>query len=316
MKHGSITLLDILGTKNKSSKNDFIFAIDKLYDHLERIKNKAAEKVPYSNTPDQLFDKNTIRNLNRMLSNPTNYRIDNKSVPKYGKYKLEIEVETFSDTILIAIYSNEQENNDALLIHYTGIILTEFIREMFVSSDILLRGAFSFGDYLLKKESSRSIRLGSPIYEASELYESANWGGVITTPSATLTLDHLNLLREKENMKKIPKKDELMMLYTIVDNFLEAYDIFSTYMIKYPVPFKNSIQIDCYSLAWPFFGLDPENNVIRKKIEKFLDYRKFQREKVNVELYTKYRNTQAFIEFLNKKREDLMESMTKLRSMF
>lgn len=315
IKHGSITLLDILGTKNKSAKNDFIFSIDKLYDHLEKIKNKAEEKVPYSNTPDQFFDKNTVRNLKKMLINPTNYKIDNKSAPKYGTYKLEIEVETFSDTILIAIYSEQQKDNDALLMHYTGIILTEFIREMFISSNILLRGAFAFGDYLLKKDKNKSIRLGSPIYEASELYESANWGGVVTTPSATLTLDHLNLVREKENIKKIPKNTGMGVFQEIAEDFLEIYDIFTTYMIKYPVPFKNSMHIDCYSLAWPFFGLESENGIIKKRVEKFLDYRKFQREKINIELYIKYRNTQAFIEFLHKKNETMMESIMKLRSM-
>jgi hypothetical protein len=149
------------------------------------------------------------------------------------------------------------------------------------------------------------------MFEVSNLHESANWIGIITTPSATLTIDQLN------SFGKHLKELDLSNLPTIVKETLDHFstimytvDVASTYFIKYPVPFKN-IENDCYSLAWPFaYGQDLSE--IEKKLNSFLNYNKFQTEDIDHDLYVKYRNTQKFYNKIQNEKKLILKAISKL----
>lgn len=63
----------------------------------------------------------------------------------------------------------------------------------------------------------KQIISGSPLSEVADLYESANWVGIITTPSATLTLDKLDSFNNA--IKKINYTDQSDIIKEILLNF-------------------------------------------------------------------------------------------------
>jgi hypothetical protein len=176
--------------------------------------------------------------------------------------------------------------------------LTHLFRSMFAHSDVLLRGAMSVGDFYLVEEKSRSILLGSPMFEVANLYEAANWIGMITTPSATLTLDQLNSF--KQSTGKLDDSnihDDVKQILKDFYKILYIVDVASTYFIKYDVSLKTPIENDCYVLGWPFTN-GPDLNQIEHKLNDFLDFNKFQTKNIHHGLYVKYRNTQIFYNFI------------------
>src|SRR6185312_310486 len=139
-----------------------------------------------------------------------------------------------------------------LMIYYSDYILTDHFRKMFAYADILLCEAMSIGEFYLFEKNGDSILLGAPMFEVSNLHESANWIGIITTPSATLTIDQLNIFGK--HLENLDSSNLPTIVKETLDHFstiMYTVDVASTYFIKYSVPFKN-IENDCYSLAWPF----------------------------------------------------------------
>jgi hypothetical protein len=191
-KHGTITLLDILGTKNLSIKDiqKFKKNIFSLYDRLDEVK-KIIEDVDYGENTllEGIINKVVILVRSAQLYNGNK----EKDIQRLINFRYEIEIVTFSDTILIAIYPNDNGvDRDDWLLYYSSVILTMLFREMFANERILLRGAISIGDFNLFKKEKRMIFLGEPMFEAARFFENSNWAGIMTTPSAALILDQMN----------------------------------------------------------------------------------------------------------------------------
>lgn len=78
------------------------------------------------------------------------------------------------------------------------------------------------------------------------------------------------------------------------------------------MPPKSLIENDCYALGWPFTE-GSELNLIKNKLDNFLDFNKFQKNYVSHELYIKYRNTQIFYDYIQNEEVLLYESICKLQ---
>lgn len=139
---------------------------------------------------------------------------------------------TFGDTLVITIELDKEDVDIGTKIYATFLLLQNMLY-LYMSAEILFRGAFSFGEYI-SDEDNNSV-MGSAVTDAAAWYEKSEWFGVAATPSATNFLDY--------NFKKHN-----------INRLIE-------YIVKYPVPLKNSEPLEMYCLAWPssFFREDKEN---------------------------------------------------------
>lgn len=318
LKHGTVALLDILGTKNMSNNKieNFIVKIIELYDKMDDLKVEISEIIfcPFTSKLVKVIEDSKYYNGNKT-----------EDILRIKNLKYEMEIETFSDTILIAIYVNDQEifRADDLLLFFSAVILAELFRHMFASTGLLLRGALSIGDYYLIKRNNRSMFLGPPMNEVAHLFETSNWGGIITTPSATLTLDQQDTLKAAKNQidrfqneeHGIEIDEDTQKLFNELSETININkDISPNFLIKYDVPQKSSFETDCYAVAWPI--IEDENSIeIESKLKDFLDFTKFQKENISNDYYLKYRNTQTFYDSFKNKKMSLEDIKNKFNSL-
>jgi hypothetical protein len=255
LKHGAVILLDVLGTKNKLERlPEYIVEIESLYDRLDLIKRDPRGKLNEYYSLFQGFDPEVIfeqlQNLTDGIKKTDNFEPGKRCIP--DNYTIETKIETFSDTILIAIYTNYSERRDDLITTFAGHSLSNLLKYMFSHHNVKLRGAIGIGNFCLIEKNKNSILMGAPMFEVADLFEESNWIGVMTTPSATLAIDQMNSFSKYIDMFNLPKLDATAK--QILDDFfriIKIIDVGNTCFIKYNVPLKKLFANDCYALAWP-----------------------------------------------------------------
>jgi hypothetical protein len=187
---------------------------------------------------------------------------------------------------------------------------------MLANEKILLRGALSIGDFYLNKDSTKSIFLGAPVYEAAELYEIANWAGIITTPSATLTLNQINSFKEmadlNNNLQDIDIDSNIKNIFFRTPQILLPINNF---LVKYNVPLKNTFDRECYAISWPKIQ-DEMSDTIAKTLNELLYYRKYQQVFMGHSLYTKFVNTKHFYDDQIKDAMDMDKMTSEIKNLF
>lgn len=237
-KHGIVVLMDALGAKDFSDEKIQAFLAARK--DLNEALHKQLELIKGSN--DKY--KETIK------IKPTTY--------------------TFGDTLIIVAESNL----DGLDAHFSITCLFALIQNyMFLSlkKGILLRGAFSFGEYF-DDEDSNSV-MGKAVADAASWYEKADWFGLASTPRASNLLNYLYSSR--------PDLGE--------DGLL----------IKYNVPMKDGRKHHLHCLAWParfFFDYQKISKTQYLEIISKLD--------IPFGTEAKYLNAQDFFNFVV---EDLIQ---------
>lgn len=161
LRHGTIVLLDVLGTKNMSEKDraKFVLKINELIDELDVIKNDVFNIIP-------TFSSN-IDKLQTVIQDAENYYGDKTEDSKrMNRLRYEMEYEVFSDTILILIHINDSEfQKDDLMLYFTSLVIGTFLRSMLIKTGFLVRGSISVGDYYFKMRNNRLIINGIPLEE-------------------------------------------------------------------------------------------------------------------------------------------------------
>lgn len=299
-KHGIIALLDILGTKNQSLKDieNFKKKILTLYDRLDEIK-QSFDELQYGTN---ITLRSQIHELETLVMASESY-LGNKEedIQRLKNFKIEIEIVTFSDTILIAFYPNDNEiSKDDLLLQYSASILILLFRDMFAEEKVLLRGVISIGDFYLIRKKMRIIFLGAPMFEAAKLFENSNWGGIVTTPSATLTLDQLNSFQDSHLIGSHSDKENSDKVSIISTIRSMAPTNLKHLLVKYDIPLKSVIERDGYAIAWPSIN-DDRVGKIEKNLEELLDYAVFQKQLIGYDLFIKYKNTKIFYDYFKDK---------------
>lgn len=129
--------------------------------------------------------------------------------------------------------------------------------------------------------------------ETAELYERTNWSGIVTTPSAELTIENIKeewkLKNAFENLEFHVKDlvPDAMRLSEIIESLLIGY-------IKYDIPLKISSRTTSYALNWTY--VKPEVvKIMDAHLNDLLDFKKYQTTNVNFDQYEKYRNTKDFL---------------------
>jgi hypothetical protein len=173
----------------------------------------------------------------------------------------------------------------------------------------------AIGDFHLIEDEGSIIIAGPPLIESSRSFEMANWIGIITTPSATLAIEQLNSFSKSINSSNFHTMgrmaDDLLRKFF---RYVKTVDIASTYFMRYKVPFKNHVGIDAYALVWPYTNGE-DLNLIRNKLNEFLNFQKFQTEIISHDIYEKYLNTKIFSDFVEKEKFEIMQIEKDLQSM-
>jgi hypothetical protein len=321
-KHGAIAFLDMLGTKSKWREDvatDFLNNIELLYKELDGM--HASIK--------KLETIETVKNFEfyKILQNFENKQKEfkQKSVPSddgnklsladfFSKF-LRIEISTFSDTIIIALYPDvDLKVFDSLLLHIMGHILIFLFRSALLKK-IYLRGTISVGTfYLLRKDTNKLMLIGPAVNEAAESYESTNWVGISTSPSASLTLEQDTRIfddyssfkstidnLEKENRERINQlRPEQRKVLDLMYTYAELLEEWKKIYIQYDIPNKNGIENDGWALAWPLIQND-DSETIFNILNHELDFTKYQNRTVGYDVYLKRRNTRRFYSFCSNK---------------
>lgn len=284
-KRGVILFLDILGTKsltNEEAAVSFLNKLDKLFELLDEYSNAIKKMKNFFNTNDSnyIFQKEPYIK---------------KTVPFKDLIgfinSFNLEISTFSDTIIIAVYSNDLNIEDAFIIQMSGLLLVPLFRLAF-KMELFLKGTISIGDfYIRKKEENRSIIVGPAITEAAESYTLSNWIGISTSPSASLTLEQDPQLNEFKSLVETLDISVEIKNISLNDSFRLVFNVF----VKENIPRKNGIEKDGWALAWPlFYNNEVLNTDIENILQKNLDYKKFQTQPITDNIYMKMKNTNEF----------------------
>ena len=305
-RNGVIALLDILGTKTKSKEenvNEFLDNITSLYNELDEAYNvikKLGNIEEYKR-----FNLDTILrtiHMNRSV-NSENDVLDFKS--KVRNF-LKIEISTFSDTIIIALYSdieNEEKQPTVLLLYLLSYILIKIFRRAF-SKRLYLRGTISCGKIYLLKQQAKLMIVGPAINEAAESHESTRWIGINTSPSALLTLDQdteffnsfdtIKELVDRQDQSiidRLPEQQKTMVMFLVdIANLLANL---KKYYVSYNIPNKNGLEKNGKALAWPLFD-DEYIKEIEQIFKEELHFSKFQQSTIGYEIYMKWKLTKDF----------------------
>lgn len=299
MKHGTVVLLDILGTKNMSDEDrvKFVMNLRELLDELDTIKNDFNKMIP-------LISTNLEKLQSFIKSSETYYGNKVEDLDRLNKLRFEMEFEVFSDTILILIYINDIEiSKNDLVLYFTGIVAAEFFRSMLRKTGFLIRGAMSIGDYYLEIRNNRTIVNGRPMNEVAEYYEKADWGGIITAPNATSTIKQLDTLADfKAQLAQYETEDlnpnQKKILHMFEDS-MNGLTGLNNYLIRYNIPWKVHLQCEGYAVAWPLIK-DDYSDEIALKLENLIKQYKVHENTDTHYIYLKYKNTQLFHEHFKK----------------
>lgn len=309
-KHGAIILFDLLGSKNKSSNTqEFIEIMDYLYSVLDKIESNISDLITKS-YPSSLF--NLKENLDSLLGTIKNPESSWHGIPNLSEIDLKIDIQTFSDTVLVALYAEEDTKIDHIILYYSAIIMKIIFGALFTKFKLFIRGAIAIGDFYLRKNKNKSIITGPPLLETAELYERTNWSGIVTTPSAELTIENIKeewkLKNAFENLEFHVKDlvPDAMRLSEIIESLLIGY-------IKYDIPLKISSRTTSYALNWTY--VKPEVvKIMDAHLNDLLDFKKYQTTNVNFDQYEKYRNTKDFFSYANNMNDLLGKLIDKIQN--
>ncbi len=225
------------------------------------------------------FEK--VRNLWNKISDTLE-----KTVKRLEQSGVILEKVFLSDTIILFFSLNIDTYPDILIEEVDNEILVNFLSIIFLISSsilgigleqsILLRGAFSYGDFVF--DDNLNLFHGKGMLEAHQWYESTDWSGIILTPSLEFFLD-----------SKLETKD------TIISNFISLYP-----GIPMKAGYEKSVK---YALKWLDLKINDSSYPIFP-LKKFLH--SASKLKMTPEVMNKIRHTQLFISFLNE--ENSIES--------
>ncbi|MGI0047332.1 MAG: hypothetical protein ACREBB_09130 [Nitrosotalea sp.] len=178
---------------------------------------------------------------------------------KDSEQKIIPSVQAFSDTIII-VY----EGKDPIsLLEWMGAhTALPFVRA--ILKGIYLRGAISMGKF----RQTESMIIGPAADEAVEWYESADWMGVMLTPTSSFTMD--KLIHEK-------------------------YE--SIYFKKYNIPFKDGQRRELWALNWPaYIHTIMKDFILDKRDPKSAILESFSYSPSDPSTFSKYANTMTFFD--------------------
>ena len=284
-KRGIIIFLDILGTKsmiNEEAAVSFLNKLDNLFELLDEYSSGIKKLKKFFNTNDSNYVFRKDPHIKKTIPFKDLIGFINS---------FNIEISTFSDTIIIAVYSDELDIEDAFIIQLSGLLLVPLIRLAF-KMELFLKGTISIGDfYIRKKENNKTIIVGPAITEAAESYTLSNWIGISTSPSASLTLEQDPQLNEFKSLVEILDISLERKNISLNDSFHLIFNVF----VRENIPRKNGIEKDGWALAWPlFYNNEVLNTDIENILQKNLDYKKFQTQPVTDNIYMKMKNTNEF----------------------
>ena len=186
---------------------------------------------------------------------------------KYDKSHSMIEIIGAADTIAIFI------KDYFSLAFIRAYMLISNIINAGAEQGIFFRGALSYGDYVLIKDSN--FYMGQAVNEVAQWYEACDWVGVIMTPSAAKKYSTLNCILKATDPK-----------YTC-----KSY-------IKYSdIPFKNtndsfeSYAVNCFYKNEDIFKYREALTQEKDRLEK---------SKSDVSIIKKYENTLNFYSYVKK----------------
>jgi hypothetical protein len=226
------------------------------------------------------------------------YTVENVQVNAFNNEnnipKIELDVSTFSDTIIIALHG-DFPISDAFFIYLMGFFLVPLFRKAFFNR-IFLRGIVSAGRFFILKRKNGILLVGPAVIDAAQSYGNPNWIGISASPSASLTLEQDNRI---DNLNKLVNKVALsahMKEQTI--NIGDLLKTITTSFTKYDIPSKSSIERNEWALAWPRYFDNGETFYPQADIEKVLtdnlSYEKYQANSIPKDIFMKFRNTRDF----------------------
>ena len=168
---------------------------------------------------------------------------------------------SFSDTIIITI---EHPDVNYLLTKFGVAVWDAIVRS--IELDIPVRGCFSIGNFYHEG----NFFIGEAIAEAAQYYELPQWIGISASPSANVVLEKIS--------KKIPS--------------------IHTYYHKCPIPLKNSIEQEAWTIKWPeLYETMRIANESKKTTPYILDIIDSKLEEIkNIDIALKWRNTRKFFD--------------------
>jgi hypothetical protein len=180
---------------------------------------------------------------------------------------------TFGDTLVL---SWEISENAMTLLPAFGIALRAIIGSG-LRNRLLLRGAFSLGEYI--QDEDGSTLLGPAVADAAYWHDKADWIGAVATPSTGNKLAFL-----ESEARAMGTTEELAMAGSYV---------------PYMVPLNSSEDRELWAVSWPvqLLRLTPDKNIDPESAFKFL-MAQFQ---VPPGTEDKYKNTIEFFEWYRKK---------------
>jgi len=149
---------------------------------------------------------------------------------------LVLEVVTFSDTIIITLYSRN-EFIPALLPYFVRSI--DGIFSFCFAENLLMRGAISYGKFIKRQ----NIIIGPAIDDAAFWHDKGQLIGCVLTPNTSLLYD--------------------TGLDYIIHNPIDKYDN-SQHAIKYNTPFKDGKMYELYNVNWPLSAFKAISSVERR----------------------------------------------------
>ncbi len=287
-KFGIVSFLAILGTKSIWEDNraqDFLSKINKLYDEFEELKK--------------------LSELMSLLKN-TSYKAGNTEFMPFKEIgtipKLDLDISTFSDTIILALYGDSPIYSDSFFLYLTGFFLVPLFRRAFVQK-IYLRGTLSIGKFFILKRNNGVLLVGPAVNDAAQSYECADWIGISASPNASLTLEQERSFGEV--LKTNIDISASFMEWTI--NLKKLFSFMMDCYTRYDIPTKNGTERNGWALAWPIFfnggNFYHTQNEIKQVFEEELSYQKYQQTSISNDAYRKLRNTRDFFNFSIQKKE-------------
>lgn len=273
-ENGIILFLDILGTQSnwkEENAKTFLNKIDILLEKFEELK-KISEDVLKLDEKKFYYEGSEIKPFE-----------NKKNIPR-----IMLDIFNFSDTIIVAFYGNKLVS-DSFFIYLLGLYLIPIFRNAF-QDNILLRGTISSGKFYRLQRKNQILLVGPAVNDAAQTYESSNWIGISTSPSASLTLEQE---RKIDSLRNTSLSSELNNNKINLGNL---FKILPNVFVKYDIPTKNGIEKDGWALSWPnlFHNSWESNDIIDEIFNKELSYEKYQNSSIEKGIYFKYKNTKDF----------------------
>jgi hypothetical protein len=219
--------------------------------------------------------------------------------------KFKIEVSVFSDTVVLALYGDDELSRvfpDSFLIYMTGFFLIPIFRKSFVN-EMYLRGTLSVGEFHLYKGKLGLSLVGPAVNDAAQSYESTSWIGISTSQSASLTL-------EQERKGSSFERDAVAITTSykgLKANLQAILDLIKSSFIRYDIPRKDGTERKGWALAWPTFfdkgAYYTRRDQVNRVFEKELSYKKYQESPIGYDIYNKFKNTRFFYDYCRAYRE-------------